>query len=166
MDLIRLESCWNLNGNRFWVCFSLLNVSFFFRTYNCFNSLCLSSMISEKVYYFSLFSWALVYYFFSAPSSVLTERFWLEDSYLFLCGPPDENKKKLSFFLEKKDWEPLKELWEPYSRRFRPKTSLRIDQRLCCWCVCVRARESNMAGYTHNQRWVFRFRRAQIQYEK
>ena len=166
MDLIRLESCWNLNGNRFWVCFSLLNVSFFFRTYNCFNSLCLSSMISEKVYYFSLFSWALVYYFFQRPLAFLLRDFdWKTRTY-FCAVPQMRTRKSCLFFLEKKDWEPLKELWEPYSRRFRPKTSLRIDQRLCCWCVCVRARESNMAGYTHNQRWVFRFRRAQIQYEK
>ena len=63
--------------------------------------------------------------------------------------------------------EPLKELWEPYSLRFRPKkTSLRKDQRLCCWCVCLRARRCSIAGYTHHLPWVFRLRHAQIQYEK
>ena len=165
MDLIRLESCWNLNGNRFWVCFSLLNVSFFSGHIIVLTVCVFQVWFLKRSTTFLCFRGRWYTTFFSAPSSVLAERFWLEDSYLFLCGSPDENKKKLSFFW-KKNWEPLKELWEPYSRRFRPKTSLRIDQRLCCWCVCVRARESNMAGYTHNQRWVFRFRRAQIQYEK
>ena len=58
-----------------WVCFSLLNVSFFFRTYNCFNSLCLSGMISEKVYYFSFVFVGVGILLFPAPSNVLTEGF-------------------------------------------------------------------------------------------
>ena len=165
MDLIRLESCWNLNGNRFWVCFSLLNVSFFSGHIIVLTVCVFQVWFLKRSTTFLCFSWALVYYFFQRPLAFLLRDFdWKTRTY-FCAVPQMRTRKRLSFF-GKKGWEPLKELWEPYSRRFRPKTSLRIDQRLCCWCVCVRARESNMAGYTHNQRWVFRFRRAQIQYEK
>ena len=164
MDLIWLKSYWNLNGNHSLSLFQFVKCEFL-----------LGRIIVLTVCVFQVwFLKGLLLFFvfvgvgillFPAPSNVLTKRFWPEVSYLFLSGLPYEKKKCLPLFWEK-NWEPLKELWEPYSLRFHPKTSLRKDQRLCCWCACVRARRCSITGFTHNLPWVFRLRHAQIQYEK
>ena len=166
MDLIRLKSCWNLNGNRSLSLFQFVKCEFLLGRIIVLTVCVFQVWFLKGLLLFSVFVGVGIL-LFSAPSNVLTKRFWLEVSYLFLSGPSYENKKIFLFSWKKKNWEPLKELWEPYSLRFHPKkTSLRIDQRLCCWCVCVRARRCNIAGYTHNLPWVFRLRHAQIQYEK